>query len=72
MSDPINAFGTVNDGFITTHTLREFRTESTVPFNYRLTKKPDGTLVLQGAYAWREGFGKSGHEWRDIPTVDIP
>lgn len=47
------------------------RIESSTPGAYRLAKKPDGTLVLQGAYLWQQGFYKSGHEWRDIPTVDL-
>jgi len=40
------------------------------PEQYRLAKKPDGTLVLQGAcYRWKDG--KLGHDWRDIPTVEL-
>ena len=46
------------------------RTERTAPDAYRLGKKPNGELVLQGAYMWEEG-NKYGHEWREIPTVDI-
>lgn len=42
------------------------------PSAYRLAKKHDGTLVLQGSYEWWSGLTGSGHEWRDIPTVDIP
>ncbi len=47
------------------------RTEKTTPDAYRLAKKPDGTLVLQGAYMWQEGWNNYGHEWRDIPTVEL-
>ena len=43
--------------------------ESTIPSGYRLMKKKDDTIVLQGAYHWSEGF-KDGHEWRDIPTIE--
>ena len=47
------------------------RTESLTPSTYRLAKKPDGVIVLQGAVIWQEGFNRHGHEWRDIPTVDL-
>lgn len=47
------------------------RIENTTPSEYRLARKRDGTLVLQGAYMWQEGFNKYGHEWRDIPTVEL-
>lgn len=47
------------------------RTENLTPTAYRLAKKSDGTLVLQGAYMWREGWSSHGYEWRDIPTVDL-
>ncbi len=46
------------------------RVESGTPSAYRLARKPNGDLVLQGAYVWQEGFTKSGHEWRDVPTVE--
>lgn len=36
------------------------------PAAYRLAVKPDGTLVLQGAYKYFTG--KSGVDWEDIPT----
>lgn len=42
------------------------------PSQYRLVKKADGTLVLQGAYMWQEGSWKTGLEWRDIPTIEEP
>ena len=44
------------------------RIGKTIPDVYRLARKPDGELVLQGAYFWQEG-NINGHEWRDIPTV---
>lgn len=47
------------------------RIEKTTPDAYRLVKKPDGTVVLQGAYMWHEGWNNYGHEWRDIPTVEL-
>jgi len=51
-----------------TTTLAAARTEKTTPDAYRLVKKQDGTLVLQGEYMWQKGRDY-GHEWRDIPTV---
>ena len=35
---------------------------------YRLAKKPDGSLVLQRCFEWRGGATR-GHEWRDQETV---
>lgn len=46
------------------------RVEDTLPSAYRLVKKTDSTLVLQGAYRWQEG-DDSGQEWRYIPTVEF-
>lgn len=43
------------------------RVSSSVPSAYRLIKKLDGTLVLQGAYQWSQGIA-GGHDWKDIPT----
>ncbi len=56
---------------ITGSTIAAARTESTAPMGYRLAKKPDGTLILQGAYLWQEGWNNYGHEWRDIETVEL-
>lgn len=46
-----------------------YRTEKTSPEEYRLARKVDGTLVLQGAFFWQE-HDRCGYEWRDIPTVE--
>lgn len=46
------------------------RIQSGEPSSYRLARKPNGELVLQGAYRWWEGT-YSDIEWLDIPTVDI-
>lgn len=46
-----------------------WRTEEGTPRAYRLGKR-HGELVLQGAYFWTQGF-EGGHEWRDIPIVDL-
>lgn len=39
------------------------------PTSYRLLRKLNGELVLQGGYLWREeGSGKAGFDWREIRT----
>ena len=45
------------------------RIENSTPSAYRLGRR-SGELVIQGAYQWQQGL-KYGHEWRDIPTVDL-
>jgi hypothetical protein len=62
----------VDPATIGAHTLTPTRMEQKTPSEYRLARKPDGTLVLQGAYHWTQGWDGHGFEWRDIPTVDIP
>ena len=47
------------------------RFESINPSGYRLVRKRNGEMVLQGAFHWQQGFSTSGFEWRDIPTVDV-
>jgi hypothetical protein len=46
------------------------RMESSTPAAYRLAKKPNGEVVLQGAYQWTDGK-MGGFTWRDIPTVEL-
>lgn len=46
------------------------RVEKLSPDGYRLARKPNGELILQGAYMWQQGRDY-GHEWCDIPTVDL-
>lgn len=46
------------------------RIEDQVPRAYRLGRR-HGELVLQGAFFWSQGWDKGGHEWRDIPIVDL-
>jgi len=50
--------------------LNTIRTEESIPHAYRLVKKPDGTLVLQGSFLWYERLN-CGTSWKDIPTVEI-
>lgn len=52
-------------------TITPIRTESTHPVASHLARKPDGELILQGAYQWQEGWDKSEIEWRDIPTEQL-
>lgn len=51
-------------------TMGPLRTQSPVPTNYRLARRPNGELILQGAYFWQQGQDY-GHEWRNIPTVEL-
>jgi hypothetical protein len=46
------------------------RIQSNKPMDFRYMKKDDGRLILQGAYAWSQGFTDGGVEWKDIPVVD--
>lgn len=46
------------------------RIEERAPRAYRLGRR-SGELVLQGAFFWSQGWNEGGHEWRDIPTVDL-
>lgn len=41
--------------------------DSLSPVAYRLARKPDGELVLQGAFQWSHDCA-GGIEWREIPT----
>ncbi len=58
-------------GPLTVATIEAARFEKSTPDAYRLAKKPDGTLILQGAYMWHKGWSERGHEWRDIPTIEL-
>lgn len=42
---------------------------ASTPTNFRLARKPDGELILQGEYQWHHGFNEYGSEWRDLETV---
>ena len=53
-----------------TSVLTASRIVESTPRAYRLAKKPDGTLVLQGSFMWYEGCD-CGTSWKDIPTVEI-
>lgn len=44
------------------------RVEHGVASGFRLCKKLNGDLVLQGCFQWSQGT-EGGFEWRDLPTV---
>ncbi|MGH1461238.1 MAG: hypothetical protein ACRBB6_04300 [Neptuniibacter sp.] len=50
--------------------VQPIRTQELIPRNIRFGNYPDGSLRLQGAYFWTEGF-KSGVTWEDIPVVQV-
>jgi hypothetical protein len=56
------------------HQIAAARVEKGAPGAYRLARyrADDGAieLKLQGCYLWWQG-SEFGHEWRDIPTVDL-
>lgn len=44
--------------------------EESDPSSYRLARRENGEVILQGAYKWWNDTG-TGFRWRDIPTVDL-
>lgn len=42
--------------------------KSCVPEDYRLARKPNGEIILQGAFVLSEGVN-GGIEWEEIPMV---
>lgn len=65
-----NDGGLSNSGGVYTSQISAARLENPLPVMYRLGKKPDGSLVLQGYVTWQQGWKVDG-EWRTIPIVDI-
>ena len=49
----------------------EIRGVSTNATAYRLAKKPDGELVLQGYFARYRWPDITGGVWHDLPTAEI-
>lgn len=45
------------------------RTEELMPSGFRLCRKKNGELVLQGCFKLSQG-SCGGFEWRDLPTID--
>jgi hypothetical protein len=57
--------------YVVSSKLADVKTVSSTPANFRLARKQDGTIILQGAFVCSEGFNKlSWLEWRDLDTVD--
>lgn len=61
----------INTYFLSVAETVPCRTESNTPSTYRLAKKLDGTLVLQGGYRWTEGWSNHGITWKDLPTIEL-
>ena len=61
---------TVKTELLVATTISAVKTEEGQPRYYRLGRR-NGELVLQGAFYWQRGFRESGHEWRDIPIIDL-
>ena len=51
----------------------ESRTHSSRVNDFRLAKRPDGEIVLVGAFEWRgidgNGCACGGIEWRELPMI---
>lgn len=45
---------------------------SSIPQAYRLAKKPDGELVLQGLFVNEIGYAATGESWREPEWRDLP
>jgi hypothetical protein len=58
-----------NQGTINLSFASPARVEDGVAKAYRLARRND-ELVLQGCFQWTCGW-EYGHEWRDIPIVDL-
>lgn len=44
-----------------------------IPDNFRLVKKPNDELVLQGHFSFQcNSCGANGSEWKDLPTIVLP
>jgi len=58
-----------NNGIVNLAFSTPARVEAGVPGAYRLARR-NGELVLQGCFYWR-CVQEYGHEWRDVPTVEL-
>ena len=50
--------------------MKPTKTISKMATAVRLVQYPDGRQVLQGGYAWTEGFS-SGLSWMDLPVMMV-
>ncbi len=52
------------------------RMQSNRANDFRLAKKPDGEIVLVGAFEWNgydeAGYACGGIEWRELPMMEMP
>lgn len=62
--------GTVKDELIPRDSTGAATFEESDPSSYRLARRENGEVILQGAYKWWNDTG-TGFRWRDIPTVDL-
>ena len=46
------------------------RVEAPFPNALRTARYPDGTLRIQGLYAWTEG-NQGGVIWEDLPVIEV-
>lgn len=46
------------------------RTQSLSPVEYRLARKKDGSIILQGAFEWRDG-SRHGILWDEVPIHEL-
>lgn len=65
IKDGIYAVDTTTSYNIQPATIRE-----NWPSNFRLCKKKNGDLVLQGAFKWQRGWSEGGYDWKDLETVN--
>ena len=61
----------VVSGDVKNLTIGAARVKNQTAVAYRLARKKDGSIILQGCFQWQEGWDKSGHDWEEIPIVDL-
>jgi hypothetical protein len=66
---PVKFWGGIDKVGVTTMRIEPAMIRWAVPSSYRLMKRKDGALVLQGAYRWEKGC-EAGFDWEDIETVE--
>ena len=46
------------------------RIERKISEHFRLAKRLNGEIILQGKYFWQEG-NNAGYTWKDIETINL-